>query len=161
MELQKIKELIEVLKGSGLAELEFTQGEYKLRLVKQSGVGTPSGFEPSPSGFLPAVEGVILHGGPAQPRFEGHEQTGVMGAAAGLVKSPLYGIVHLRPAPGRPVFVQAGDPVHLGQTLCLVEAMKIFHDVKADCNARLDATLVADDEEVEAGAHLFRLVACC
>lgn len=157
MELQKIKELIEVLKGSDLAELEFTQGDYKLRLVKQYGVGAASDFEPMPTGLLPLVERVNAQAGHLQRELQEHVQTGITDDTAGWVRSPLYGIVHLRPAPDMPVFVPAGSAVHSGQTLCLVEAMKIFHEVKADRNARLDAILFTDGEEVEAGAPLFRL----
>lgn len=159
MELQKIKELIEVLKDSGLAELEFSQGEYKLRLVKQSGAGVSSGFEPVPTGLFPPVERANAQDGQLQPQLQEQVQTGITDDAAGWVRSPLYGIVHLRPAPDMPVFVQAGSSVHPGQTMCLVEAMKIFHDVKADRNARLEAILFTDGEEVETGAPLFRLAA--
>lgn len=159
MELQKIKELIEVLKGSGLAELEFTQGEYKLRLVKQSGAGAMNSFDAPLPSFAPSVESTGGQGGNTHPRLEGFDQTGVANEGMGPVRSPLYGIVHLRPAPDRPVFAQPGDLVHPGQTLCVVEAMKIFHEVKADRNARLEALLVADGEEVNAGTHLFRLTA--
>ena len=73
------------------------------------------------------------------------------------VHAPLYGIVHLTPAPGAPVFAQPGDQVQAGQTLCVLEAMKMFHEVKAERAARVVAVLVAAGDEVDAGAPLFAL----
>jgi acetyl-CoA carboxylase biotin carboxyl carrier protein len=89
----------------------------------------------------------------------GIQHSGSANPTGGLVRSPLYGILHLTSAPDAPAFVQAGDLVHQGQTLCIVEAMKIFHEVKAEISARVDAVLGQAGQEVEAGAPLFRLAA--
>ena len=75
------------------------------------------------------------------------------------VTAPMYGVLHLTPAPGVATFVQLGDTVKPGQTLCMIEAMKMFHEVKVRSAGRIEAILAASGEEVEAGAELFRLKA--
>ena len=80
-------------------------------------------------------------------------------AAPDLVRSPLFGVLHLTPAPGAAVFVQAGDTVDAGQTLCVVEAMKMFHEVKAPRRGVVEAILAQAGDEVQAGAALFRMQA--
>ena len=69
--------------------------------------------------------------------------------------APVHGIVHLRPSPDEPPFVKAGDAVAAGQTLCVIEAMKVFNEVRARSHADLRAVLVASGQEVEAGQPLF------
>lgn len=136
MELQKIRQLIDVFKASDLAEFEFTEGDQRVRFVKRAVNGGVPAADAAP---LPAVAS------PGDPQVPG----------GGEIKSPLYGIVHLTPTPNAPPFVQAGDVVQPGQVLCIVEAMKIFHEVKATHRARVDKVLVAAADEVEAGAGLF------
>jgi len=70
--------------------------------------------------------------------------------------APLYGVVHLQPTPGEPPFVQAGQAVRAGQTLCVIEAMKVFNEVRAERDATVEAVLVRSGQEVEAGQALFR-----
>ena len=76
-----------------------------------------------------------------------------------LVKAQLFGILHLAPAPDAPAFVKVGDTVHPGQTLCILEAMKTFHEVRADRAGTVDVVFFGTGQEVESGDVLFRLVA--
>ena len=76
--------------------------------------------------------------------------------AASECLAPLYGVVHLQPTPGEPPFVQAGQAIRAGQTLCVIEAMKVFHEVRAERDATVQAVLVHSGQEVEAGQALFR-----
>ena len=140
MDLQKIRELIDVLMASDLAELEFAEGEHKLRLVRRA--------QPDPSRQQAPASPIVAKNAPA---------TTPAGPPAGQILSPLYGIVHLAASPAALPFVQAGDKVHQGQVLCMVEAMKIFHEVKADRSACIDEVFVTSAQEIEAGAPLFRL----
>ena len=87
---------------------------------------------------------------PAQP------QTVTATAQQGEVAAPMFGVVHLHPAPGEPVFVQPGQTVQAGQTVCTIEAMKVFNAVVAESDGIVDAVLVASGVAVEAGQPLFR-----
>jgi acetyl-CoA carboxylase biotin carboxyl carrier protein len=69
----------------------------------------------------------------------------------------MYGVLHLQASPGEPPYVQPGQAVKAGQTLCVIEAMKVFNEVRADRDATVQAVLVDSGEEVEAGQPLFRL----
>ena len=153
MELQKIKELIDVLTTSDLAELEFAEGDQKLRLVRRA---RP---EISKTGVLktvmpPHTLRVAPTASPATPETP---DAAFPAISPGLVRSPLFGIVHLTPTPDAPAYVRPGDLVQPGQVICVVEAMKIFHEVKADRRARIEEVLVKSAQEVEAGETLFCL----
>jgi acetyl-CoA carboxylase biotin carboxyl carrier protein len=76
---------------------------------------------------------------------------------ASVFRSPLHGVVHLHPSPGAPPFVRIGQTVHAGQTLCTVEAMKAFTELRAEADGVIDAILVETGQEVEASQILFRL----
>lgn len=137
MDQQHIKSLIDALAASDLAELEFSQDGWTLRLVKrgaaQSAPVAPAG---APVAAAPATPATV----PAE------------------LAAPLYGVVHLRPSPDEPPFVEAGQAVRAGQTLCVIEAMKVFNEVRAEHDATVAAVLVTTGQEVEAGQALFRLV---
>ncbi len=139
MDRQLIKSLIDALESSGLSELEYASGGETLRLVKGGApIATPAvaASRPAP---VPAVAA------PASP------------APDSTVAAPLYGVVHLQPAPGAPAFVSAGQAVEANQVLCTVEAMKVFTEVRAACAGTVDAILVGDGQEVEPGQALVRL----
>lgn len=76
--------------------------------------------------------------------------------AARELQAPLYGVVHLQTAPGEPPLVAAGQAVRTGQTLCVIEAMKVFNEVRAEHDGVVDAVLVRSGQEVEAGQPLLR-----
>lgn len=158
MDLQKIKQLIDVLMASDLSELEFVEGEHRLHLVRRSRLASSG---PLATGSLhPAMVPVAQRAPdvPSEPLAAGEENAARLEPGE-LVTAPLYGILHLTPTPGAPPFVQQGEIVQRGQTLCVVEAMKMFHEVKAERSATVDGILAAAGQEVEAGAALFRLVA--
>ena len=144
MELQKIKQLIDVMAASDLAEIELVEGDHRVRLVRRGVTEQPT-VASRPE--TPAA------GGPARGANEFSKQP------ADLVLAPLYGVLHLTPSPDAAVFVQPGDTVATGQTLCVIESMKMFHEVKAPRRARIAAVLAQAGEEVQAGAALFHLQA--
>ena len=153
MDIQKIKQLIDVLAASDLAEIELVEGEHRVRLVRRRDPLAAS-VEP----FQP-----VSASAPAPTAGDAASSTGTAAATAQpqqaqiQVRAPLYGVVHLTPAPEAPEFVLPGDLVDAGQTLCVLEAMKMFHEVKAERAARVVAVLAAAGDDVEAGAPLFQL----
>ena len=155
MDLQKIKELIDVLAASDLAEIELVEGEHRVRLIKRLHAEASAYLSPAP-----AAAPVTAHAGPETGAPPPALQQALPDTEAGeLVTAPLYGVVHLTPSPDAAAFVQLGDIVQAGQTLCVMEAMKMFHEVKASRNGRIEAILATAGEEAEAGAALFELKA--
>lgn len=142
MKQEQIKTLIDALAASDLAELEYSEDGSTLRLVKQSALAAvPAARRPAAVRRAPAAESV---------------QQAPPPVAAAECLAPLYGVVHLQPAPGELPFVQPGQAVEAGQMLCVIEAMKMFNEVRADAAATVQAVLVHSGQEVEAGEPLFR-----
>ena len=137
MDSERIKGLIDLLAESDLLELSLTEGDSTIRLFKQA--GNARGVEP------PAELSPIPPAAPAKA------------VAATEVKASLYGVLHLTPAEGESPFVAVGDQVEAGQTLAVLEAMKMFHPVKANVPGQIVAILAQSGAEVEAGQALFRL----
>ena len=140
MKQEQIKTLIDALAASDLAELEYSENGSTLRLVKLSALGVATAVR-SPSAARKA------------PRQALEETTAV---ASTECLAPLFGVVHLQPAPGEPPFVQPGQAVEAGQVLCVIEAMKMFNEVRADRAGTVQQVLVHSGQEVEAGQPLFR-----
>ena len=136
MDSARIKGLMDLLAESDLLELSLTEGDSTLRLFKQPGQGAIS--------VAPAVT--------AAP-------TSVAPAATGAIeiKASLYGVLHLTPAVGEAPFVTVGQAIEAGQTVAVIEAMKMFHPVKAKVAGLLVEILAQGGVEVEAGQALFRL----
>ncbi|QNK70773.1 acetyl-CoA carboxylase biotin carboxyl carrier protein [Variovorax sp. PAMC26660] len=140
MKQEQIKTLIDALAASDLAELEYSEDGSTLRLVKQSAL-TAAPVVRSPAVVRRAPAAVSSQPTPT---------------AAAECLAPLYGVVHLQPAPGEPPFVQPGQGVEAGQLLCVIEAMKMFNEVRAEAAATVQAVLVHSGQEVDAGQPLFR-----
>ena len=136
MDSARIKGLMDLLAESDLLELSLTEGDSTLRLFKQPGQGAIS--------VAPAVT--------AAPTSDAHAAT-----AAIEIKASLYGVLHLTPAVGEAPFVTVGQAIEAGQTVAVIEAMKMFHPVKAKVAGTLVEILAQGGVEVEAGQALFRL----
>jgi acetyl-CoA carboxylase biotin carboxyl carrier protein len=140
MDLQQIKTFIDAMASSDLAEMEVSHDGWTLRLVRRAATAAAApriaGAErpPASSGALPD---------PVAPLVDD-------------VRAPLYGVVHLQPSPGEPPFVAAGANVRAGQTLCVIEAMKVFNEVRAERDGMIAAVLVTSGQEVEADQPLLR-----
>jgi len=159
MDLQKIKGLIDLLADSRLAELELIEGDEKIRLVKahRRASAEASGDLPHATRFTPAE-------GATQPIAADASASNSADASAEpatsepqLVCAPMFGIVHLTPAPGEAPFVNVGDAVEEGQALCTIEAMKMFNAIESEFNGTVTEILVRPGDEVEAGQPLFRI----
>ncbi|OAK57104.1 acetyl-CoA carboxylase biotin carboxyl carrier protein subunit [Variovorax paradoxus] len=145
MKQEQIKTLIDALAASDLAELEYSENGSTLRLVKLAALGGAPAAPAarSPSGIRKA------------PR-QAPEETTAPAVASVECLAPLFGVVHLQPAPGEPPFVQPSQAVEAGQLLCVIEAMKMFNEVRADRTGTVRQVLVQSGQEVEAGQPLFR-----
>jgi acetyl-CoA carboxylase biotin carboxyl carrier protein len=145
MNQEQIKTLIDSLAASDLSELEYSENGCTLRLVKQSALAPAA----------PRRAGVAAQ----QARVPAADRVAPQQAQAPVSTeclAPLYGVVHLQPTPAEPPFVQAGQAIRAGQTLCVIEAMKVFNEVRAERDAVVEAVLVRSGQEVEAGQALFR-----
>ncbi|HEY2338254.1 MAG TPA: acetyl-CoA carboxylase biotin carboxyl carrier protein [Burkholderiales bacterium] len=152
MDLRKLKKLIDLVQESGIAELEITEGEEKVKIVKGGGISvvpvaasaaavateaprpaTPAAAAPAPSAVAPA--------GP-----EGH-----------VVKAPMVGTFYRSASPDAKAFVEVGQSVKEGQTICIIEAMKLMNEIEADAGGVVKAILVENGQPVEYGQPLFIL----
>jgi len=144
MDLDRIKCLIDAMAASDLNEMEFSEDGWSLRLVRRE---QPNDMVRAPINKAPsahATQRPTRVEPDATPKSEAN------------VAAPLFGIVHLQPAPDAPVFVSVGQAVTAGTPLCVIEAMKMFHEVRAEQDGTVSAILVASGQEVEAGQELIR-----
>ncbi|GGX27768.1 acetyl-CoA carboxylase biotin carboxyl carrier protein subunit [Pigmentiphaga litoralis] len=150
MDLRKLKTLIDLVAESGIAELEITEGEGKVRIVKfaQGGqVGVMSGVQPYPVApqAAPPAAAPAAEAAPVPPPVpQGH-----------AVKSPMVGTFYRAPNPGSPVFVEVGQTVKEGDPLCIIEAMKLLNEIEADKSGVIKEILVENGQPVEYGQPLF------
>ncbi len=147
MDLRKIKTLIELVQQSGIAELEITEGEEKVR-ISRNGNNTPfmQPMTPTsmmvPANLMPAMPSAAAAAIPAEP--VGH-----------TLKSPMVGTFYRSPSPGTPSFVEIGQTVSKGQTLCIIEAMKLLNEIESDASGVVKAILTENGQPVEYGQPLF------
>jgi acetyl-CoA carboxylase biotin carboxyl carrier protein len=153
MDLRKLKTLIDLVAESDIAELEVTEGESKVRIVKSSGIPQnqvvmmpPGGVQQySAAPAAPAVAAPAAAPAAAAPAAEtGH-----------VVKSPMVGTFYRSSAPGAPAFVEVGASVKEGDTLCIIEAMKLLNEIDADMSGTITKILVENGQPVEFGQPLF------
>ena len=144
MDLRKIKTLIDLVQQSGIAELEITEGEEKVRISRN---GVPGTFMAQPMAasnivLPPEAPAAAAAVGPVEPT--GH-----------TLKSPMVGTFYRSPSPGSPSFVEVGQTVSKGQTLCIIEAMKLLNEIESDASGVIKAILVENGQPVEYGQPLF------
>jgi acetyl-CoA carboxylase biotin carboxyl carrier protein len=152
MDLRKLKTLIDLVAESGIAELEITEGEGKVRIVKFSQAVQPVAYAPAPQQYAPAPAGAeaVAAASPVAP---------VPAAAVGhTVKAPMVGTFYRAPNPNSPSFVEVGQTVKEGEPLCIIEAMKLLNEIEADKSGVIKEILVQNGEPVEYGQPLFVIV---
>lgn len=142
MDLRKLKKLIDLVQESGISELEVTEGEEKVKIVKNGGAD-PTHAGPAPvlsQGAQPVAAPAL----PAAPdEVPGH-----------VVKSPMVGTFYRSPSPGAKPFVEVGDTVKAGDTICIIEAMKLLNEIECDKDGVIKAILVESGQPVEYGEPL-------
>lgn len=147
MDLRKLKKLIELVEESGIGELEITEGEEKVRISKSaSSTQTYVTASPVMQPLTPAAEPVAATAAPAAAESlpEGH-----------VVKSPMVGTFYRTSTPGANPFVEVGQTVKAGETLCIIEAMKLLNEIESDKDGIIKAVLVENGQPVEYGEPLF------
>lgn len=147
MDLRKLKTLIDLVAESGIAELEVTEGDGKVRIVKTQQTTQAPAFVAAPA--APAVATAAPAPAPAtapatEPVVSGH-----------IVKAPMVGTFYRAPNPSAPPFVEVGASVKEGQSLCIIEAMKLLNEIEADKSGVIKEILVENGEPVEFGQPLF------
>src|SRR5450759_1518667 len=140
MDLRKLKKLIDLVEESGIAELELTEGEEKVRIVKGGGQTREPFYMVSGPAPVAAAGPVALPPAKAPAEPEAH-----------IVKSPMVGTYYRCPSPGAKSFVEVGDTVKKGQTICIIEAMKLMNEIEADIDGVIKAALVENGQPVEYG----------
>jgi acetyl-CoA carboxylase biotin carboxyl carrier protein len=148
MDLRKLKKLIDLVQESGIAELEITEGEEKVKIVK-GGVVSVAAAQPVALAEAPAAAVATPAAAPAaepEPGQEGH-----------VVKAPMVGTFYRSPSPDAKVFVEVGQAVKEGDTICIIEAMKLMNEIEADASGVVKAILVENGQPVEYGQPLFIL----
>ena len=146
MDLRKLKKLIDLVEASGIAELEITEGEEKVRIAKSIAGAPMMMAQPQMiQAAVPAAAPAAAAAAPAEEAVpEGH-----------IVRSPMVGTFYRAPAPGAKNFVEVGQSVNVGDTLCIIEAMKLLNEIEADQGGVIKAILVENGQPVEYGEPLF------
>ncbi len=147
MDLRKLKTLIDLVAESGISELEVTEGESKVKIVKSSGVSNQMVMMQQPMTQAPVMQ-------QAQPAVAvapvvAAEPTGH------IVKSPMVGTFYRSSAPGAAPFVELGASIKEGDTICIIEAMKLLNEIDADASGVITQILVENGQPVEFGQPLF------
>ena len=154
MDLRKLKKLIDLVEESGISELELTEGEEKVRisraLMPNQAMYNPAMFNQAPAQYMAAPQ-VMSHATPVpvstEPviaKIEGH-----------VVKSPMVGTFYRSSSPDASVFVEIGSKVAVGDTLCIIEAMKLLNEIECDFAGVIKEILVENGQPVEYGEPLF------
>ncbi|MBI5429996.1 MAG: acetyl-CoA carboxylase biotin carboxyl carrier protein [Nitrosomonadales bacterium] len=149
MDLRKLKTLIELVEGSGIAELEISEGEERVRITRTVAQGqqfySSAPQQAAPAPVVVAAAAPVAAAEPAKPAVaEGH-----------VVKSPMVGTFYRSASPGSKAFVDVGQTVNSGDTLCIIEAMKLLNEIDADQAGVIKAILVENGQPVEFGQPLF------
>lgn len=147
MDLRKLKKLIDLVQESGIGELEITEGEERVRISR-------TGTAPPMVMATPAQMAVAAPGGPAQAAPAAAPEAPAAPTGHTL-KSPMVGTFYRCPSPGAPSFVEIGQSVTKGQTLCIIEAMKLLNEIESDAAGTVKAILVENGQPVEYGQPLF------
>ncbi len=155
MDLRKIKKLIELLEESQLAEIEIHEGEESVRLMRQHPPGAqPQAIHVAPTS-VPAANPLGSALPPSRLADTDETQSAETMPAGEVIRSPMVGTFYGSPNPDSPPFVTVGSQVKAGDTLCLVEAMKMFNQIEAEFSGEVVAVLVKDGQPVEFDEPLF------
>jgi len=150
MDLRKIKKLIELLEESQLSEIEIHEGEESVRLIRHTASVSAAPAMPATAPTSPVGSSPSSSASENQPESEEPELP-----EGEIVRSPMVGTFYSSPNPETPAFVKEGSKVGMGDTLCLIEAMKMFNQIEAEVAGQVVAVLVEDGQPVEFDEPLF------
>jgi acetyl-CoA carboxylase biotin carboxyl carrier protein len=151
MDLRKLKTLIDLVQNSGISELEINEGDEKIRIAKH--FSTPAPTTVMLGGHAPAAMHI-----PAMPATNGAPATAEAAPVepeGNIVKSPMVGTFYRSGSPGAAAFVEVGQAVKEGDTLCIIEAMKLMNEIESDFTGTIKSILVENGQAVEYGQPLF------
>lgn len=147
MDIRKVKKLIELLEESGISEIEISEGEESVRISRYPSPGMMS-FAPPQQYYAPPPQqphpGEQKSEAPPEPAPKGHQVT-----------APMVGTFYSAPSPGAKPFVEIGSRVAVGDTLCIIEAMKMMNQIESDVAGKVVSILVENGDPVEFGQPLF------
>jgi acetyl-CoA carboxylase biotin carboxyl carrier protein len=146
VDLRKLKTLIELVESSGIAELEIQEGEERVRITRAVAPGAAPTVVPAaaPAAMVPVPAAVASAPEPSEPAEpEGHQ-----------VRSPMVGTFYRAASPGAKPFVEVGDSVEVGDTLCIIEAMKLMNEIESDKSGVVKQVLAENGQPVEFGQPL-------
>ena len=147
MDLRKLKTLIDLVSESNISELEITEAEGKVRIVKAGVAVAAAPMVVAAPAAVPA---------PAAPAVAASAPAVAPPAAEGkVIKSPMVGTFYRSASPGSKPFVELGDNIKVGQAACIIEAMKIMNEIEADCEGKVLRILCENGQAVEFGQPLF------
>jgi acetyl-CoA carboxylase biotin carboxyl carrier protein len=150
MDLRKLKKLIDLVEESGIAELEITEGEEKVRISRS----TPSmQVQAPPQAYQ--INSISAPQAPQSPPVTPETVAAEILPQGRLVKSPMVGTFYRSSAPGSTPFVEVGQTVKEGETLCIIEAMKLLNEIESDKSGVIKAVLAENGQPVEYGEPLF------
>ena len=147
MDLRKLKTLIDLVSDSNISELEITEAEGKVRIVKASAAVAQAPMmmmAPAPAPALAASPAAAAAAPAAEPEPTGH-----------MVKSPMVGTFYRASSPGAKSLANIGDPIKAGESICIIEAMKIMNEIESDFSGTVTKVLVENGQAVEFGQPLF------
>lgn len=149
MDIRKVKKLIELLEESGIDEIEISEGEESIRISRSSNkLSAPMQYAPqmmaAPAAPAPAAPAPAPE---AKKEISGH-----------VVRSPMVGTFYSSPSPSSPAFAEIGSQVKKGDTICIIEAMKMMNQIEADKSGTIEAILAENGEPVEYDQPLFTIV---
>ena len=147
MDIRKIRKLIELLEETGISEIEIKEGEESLRLSRHSHWAEPTAQRHAPVQHAPQYAPALV------PELKTPEPISL----AHHVRSPMVGTLYTSPSPDTPAFVTIGKHVKVGDTLCIIEAMKMFNEIEADRAGVITGILVTNGEPVEYDQPLFAI----
>jgi acetyl-CoA carboxylase biotin carboxyl carrier protein len=151
MDLRKLKKLIDLVQESGIAELEITEGEERVRIARGGAISvTPLAAAAPAVAAAPVAAPVPVAAASGAPAAAAAEP-----AEGHVVKSPMVGTFYRAPSPDAKAFVDVGATVKAGDTVCVIEAMKLMNEIEADASGTIKKILVENGQPVEYGQALF------
>lgn len=148
MDLRKLKSIIDLLKEAGISEIDLTEGEDRVRIVN-----SPDGIRTQAT----PVCTVTPSAQPASTALEAKVDPPVAAPAAETINAPMVGTFYRAPSPGAKPFVSVGQKVRAGETVCIIEAMKLLNEIEAEFDGEIINVLVENGDPVEFGQPLFEI----
>ena len=156
MDLRKLKTLIELVQESGIAELEVTEGEERVRITRTV-ANAPQPFMQYAAPMMHAMQPSPMMAAPVAAPAAAPVPEPVAEPTGHIVKSPMVGTFYRSAAPGAKPFVEVGSTVNVGDTICIIEAMKLMNEIESDKAGVVKAVLVESGNAVEYGQPLFTI----